>query len=412
MADRWTDHVVWWHVYPLGALGAPIREGHDEAHRLPRLLGWLDYLTALGANGLQLGPIFASTSHGYDTLDFHRVDPRLGDDADVDALVAACHERGVKVMLDGVFNHVGVEHPLFRQALEQGPDSDAARLFRIDWSDPANPRPALFEGHGGLVALDHDAPQVADLVADVMLTWLRRGIDGWRLDAAYAVPPAFWARVLPRVRAEFPDAWFVGEMIHGDYAGYVRESGLDAVTEYELWKSTWSSVQTRNFFELAWTLKRHNEFLDAFLPMTFVGNHDVDRIATKVGDDGAALALVVLLTVGGMPSLYYGDEQAFRGAKTDGWGGDDEVRPALPDTPDGLAPLGAWMYRLHQDAIGLRRRHPWLAHARTREVSLENERFCYEAVEPDGPGVLRVELTVGERAGVRVLAGDEVLLEH
>lgn len=411
MTASWHDHVIWWHVYPLGALGAPIREGHDEAHRLPRLVGWLDYLVDLGANGLQLGPVFASTSHGYDTTDFSRIDPRLGDAADLEELVGECHTRGIKVMLDGVFNHVGVQHPLYQQALAEGPSSDAARLFRIDWSDPEHPVPALFEGHGGLVALNHEAQEVADLVAEVMLTWLRRGIDGWRLDAAYAVDPHFWARVLPQVRAEFPEALFVGEMIHGDYAAYVAASGLDSVTEYELWKSSWSSIESRNFFELAWTLKRHNDFQQTFCPMTFVGNHDVTRIASRVGDAGAALALVVLGTVGGMPSLYYGDEQAFRGVKTEGWSGDDEVRPALPASPAELSPAGAWMYALHRQVLGLRRRHPWLVHARTEDVLLENERYAYDAVGPGGER-LRVELALGDVPSARVLEGDEVLLAY
>lgn len=411
MAASWHDHVIWWHVYPLGALGAPIREGHDEVHRLPRLVGWLDYLVDLGANGLQLGPVFASSSHGYDTTDFSRIDPRLGDVADLEELVGECHARGIKVMLDGVFNHVGVQHPLYQRALAEGPSSDAARLFRIDWSDPEHPVPALFEGHGGLVALDHEAQEVVDLVAEVMLTWLRRGIDGWRLDAAYAVDPHFWARVLPRVRAEFGEALFVGEMIHGDYAGYVAASGLDSVTEYELWKSSWSSIESRNFFELAWTLKRHNDFQQTFCPMTFVGNHDVTRIASRVGDAGAALALVVLGTVGGMPSLYYGDEQAFRGVKTEGWSGDDEVRPALPASPSELSPAGAWMYALHRQVLGLRRRHPWLVHARTEDVLLENERYHYDAVGLGGER-LRVELALGDVPTARVLDGDEVLLAY
>ena len=115
-----------------------------------------------------------------------------------------------------------------------------------------------------------------------MSYWCDRGVDAWRLDAAYAVAPTFWRAVLPRVRQRHPDVWVFGEMIHGDYAAYVRDSGLDAVTQYELWKAVWSSINDANFHELDWALTRHNEFLDTFVPLTFIGNHDVTRIASRL----------------------------------------------------------------------------------------------------------------------------------
>ena len=161
-----------------------------------------------------------------------------------------------------------------------------------------------------------------------MTYWLDRGAAGWRLDAAYAVPASFWSKVVPRVRESHPGAWFVGEMIHGDYAAYASDSGLDSVTQYELWKAIWSSLNDRNFFELAWALGRHNRVLDGVMPQTFTGNHDVTRLASQLTDErhfGHALA--VLLTVGGIPGIYYGDEQAFRGIKEERAGGDDEIRP-------------------------------------------------------------------------------------
>ena len=136
-----------------------------------------------------------------------------------------------------------------------------------------------------------------------MTYWLDRGAAGWRLDAAYAVPASFWSKVLPRVRESHPGAWFLGEILHGDYVAYASESGLDSVTQYELWKAIWSSLNDRNFFELAWALDRHNQVLDGVMPQTFTGNHDVTRLASQLTDErhfGHALA--VLLTVGGIPA--------------------------------------------------------------------------------------------------------------
>ncbi len=383
MSD-WVEHAIFWHVYPLGFVGADVRpeRAGPVVHRLERLTGWLDYAVELGASALLLGPIFASATHGYDTLDHFRIDPRLGDEADFDALVAQAGRRGLRVVLDGVFNHVSRRHPAFQEACALGPSAPGARLFRLSW--PAGrggePDAATFEGHGDLVVLNHEATEVETLVADAMIHWLDRGAAGFRLDAAYAVPPRFWARVLPRVRERRPDAYFLGEVIHGDYAGFVKASGVDSVTQYELWKAIWSGLNDRNFFELAWALDRHNGFLDAFVPQTFVGNHDVTRLASRLENPRLIdHALVVLMTCGGTPSIYAGDEQGFRGIKENRLGGDDAVRPAFPERPSALAPDGWPIFRRHQALIGLRRRHPWLHRAKTRVVSLANETFCYEA---------------------------------
>ncbi|SFF86829.1 alpha-amylase family glycosyl hydrolase [Blastococcus tunisiensis] len=432
----WVQDAIWWHVYPLGFVGAErsATPGQAVTHRLDRLVGWLDHAVELGASGLALGPVFAAETHGYDTTDHLRVDPRLGDDADLDALIAACRARGLRVLLDGVFNHVGRGHPAFRAVLEQGPSAPTAGWFRLRW--PGGPeawRPGTepqyddFEGHSSLVALNHDAPAVADLVVEVMCHWLDRGVDGWRLDAAYAVPTSFWAGVADRVRARHPAAYLMGEVIHGDYAGFVAEAHVDAVTQYELWKAVWSALNDANFFELDAALTRHGGFLDGFVPYTFLGNHDVTRIASRLTDDRhLAHALVVLLTAGGTPSVYAGDEHAFRGVKEDRAGGDDAVRPPFPASPAELSPLGLPTYSLHQELIGLRRRHRWLHTARTRTLHLANEQLVYEVRAEDervDGGRLVVALSVGEQpvevpvpgaggllVGAADLAGDRVRL--
>jgi glycosidase len=351
---RWSDYAIWWQVYPLGFTGAPSTAlAAGTEHRLGQLEPWLDYAVELGCSGLLLGPIFASETHGYDTVDHFRIDARLGDEGDFDSLISAARSRGLRVVLDGVFNHVGRSFgrpEWFRRSSDGSYDT--------------------FEGHDLLVALNHDEPAVVDYVASVMNHWLDRGAAGWRLDAAYAVPADFWARVLPTVRSRHPDAWFVGEMIHGDYAGYAEASGLDSITQYELWKAIWSSLNDGNFHELAWALKRHD---DLVTPQTFVGNHDVTRLASRLTDARhLGHALAVLFTVGGIPSVYYGDEQAFKGTKEERLGGDDEIRPAFPSSPRELAPYGWPTYRLHQRLIGLRRRHPWLVRAHTTADHVTN----------------------------------------
>jgi cyclomaltodextrinase / maltogenic alpha-amylase / neopullulanase len=381
----WVSDVVWWHVYPLGFSGADVTGVDQRPSRgLAHVTAWLDYAVELGVSGIALGPIFQSLTHGYDTINHFRIDPRLGARSDFDELVAAAHHRGLRLLLDGVFNHVARDFPAFLRALSDRPGSEAATWFQLhqpDGNTANEPNFATFEGHRELVVLNHDNPAVADYVAEVMLYWLGQGADGWRLDAAYAVPLRFWHEVLPRVTAVNPEAYLVGEVIHGDYSAIVTESGLASVTQYELWKAIWSSLNDRNLFELAWALGRHNAYLDTFVPLTFIGNHDVTRLASKLVDDRhLPLALVVLLTTGGTPSIYYGDEQAFRGVKEERVGGDDVIRPPYPGGPADLAPDGWPTYRLHQDLIRLRRSHPWLHTARTDVVQLTNQQFVYRAV--------------------------------
>ena len=372
----WADHAILWHVYPFGFTGAEraaLPVGQPATHRLRHLEAWLDYAVELGCNGLLLGPVFASETHGYDTVDYFKIDARLGDSDDFDALVAAADQRGLRLVLDGVFNHVGRGFPPFEAAVSGGPATPAARWFK---RTPDGSDYSVFEGHGQLVELDHNEPAVLSYVIEVMTHWLARGAGGWRLDAAYAVPPSFWAKVIPAVREAFPRAWFLGEMIHGDYAAYANEAGIDSITQYEVWKAIWSSLNDRNFQELAHALGRHNAFLDSFddpgLPQTFVGNHDVTRLATALNDDRHfSHAVAVLFCLGGLPSVYYGDEQGFRGLKEHRAGGDDEIRPEFPATPGGLLPDGWHYYRLHQRLIGFRRRHPWLTRARSAAEHLE-----------------------------------------
>lgn len=389
------DAAVWWHVYPLGACDAPIRDRYpgDEGHRLRRLTAWVDYAADLGATGLLLGPVFDSVAHGYDTLDHCRIDPRLGDDHDFAELIEACRARDLDVILDGVFNHVAREH---RFVADGGPVARDDDGRAIGW-----------EGDMTLAELDHDDPATLDFVVDVMEHWLERGAAGWRLDVAYAVPAEFWAAAVARVRERFPDAVFLGEMIHGDYADFAQRSELDTMTQYELWKAIWSSIKDANFFELSHALGRHQEFSSRARMQTFVGNHDVDRIATAVGATGSALAHAVVLTLPGLPSIYAGDERGVEGAKGEGFGADDALRPPLPASPLDVGQEGMALRDTVAAFVWLRRNNPWWATADLEVVDVANERLVYRLRA--GDRAAEVALVLGEECSVRVTVDGEVV---
>lgn len=173
------------------------------------------------------------------------------------------------------------------------------------------------------------------------------------------------------------------EVIHGDYAAYVTEGGLDSVTQYELWKAVWSSLNDTNPHELAWAFERHNALLDTFPPQTFVGNHDVTRIASRLHEPRhLAHALAVLFTVGGIPSVYAGDERAWQGVKEERVGGDDAVRPVFPARPEELGEDRLAVQRLHQTLVGLRRRNAWLVRAQTQVHTLDDTVLTYTLTGP------------------------------
>lgn len=423
----WLPTAIAYQIYPLGFCGAPaVRPGGaaEVVHRLPRITGWLDHIVSLGANVLILNPLFDSVSHGYDTLDHLRIDPRLGDEADMDALIAACRERGIRIVLDGVFNHVSEQHPIVRAALAAGPGTPEGEKIR--WSGE---HPYGFEGNSDLVELNLRDTAVQELIAGAMLHWLERGIDGWRLDAMYAASPEGWAPIIARVLEQRPDAWILGEVIHGDYAAFAQVSGAQSITQYELWKAIWSSLRETNLWELAHALGRHQEFRDGggLTPLTFLSNHDTTRIASQIPDGrDLAVAYALLALLPGVPAVYAGDEFGAAAIKEERAGGDDGVRPVFPDDPAAVfgAPQGTpadvdperaqdettfppltllkpdaapRILEVHRRLLGLRRRFPWLASAQVavRQDVLANEYAEIEltGTEDDERLVLALNLT-------------------
>ena len=356
--EDWPAGAVLWHVYPLGFVGAERSAVDHVTHRLGHVARYLEHVAALGADTLLLGPVFASATHGYDTLDYYRIDPRLGDLDDFRSLMRACASLGLRVVLDGVFNHVGRDHEIVRRALEAGPGTQDG-----DWIKWSGEHPYLFEGHEILVELNLLNPDVQAYVVDVMGYWLDQGIAGWRLDAAYAAGGETWAPIVAAIRQSHPEVWLLAEVTQGDYLSFARASGVDTVTQYELWKSMWSSFNARNLYELGWAIERHADFCEAYRPQTFLGNHDVTRIASLLKDPAhLPMALALLMLLPGTPSIYSGDEFGMTGVKVSGVGGDDALRPAFPPR---WSDLGASeTVELYRSMIALRRAHPWVADAK------------------------------------------------
>lgn len=364
---------------------------------LRRLEGWLDHVGHLGCGGPLLTPIGVSSTHGYDVVDPLRLDQRLGGEHDFDQLVAACQARGLRLLLDGVFNHVGRAFPRFRDVLEHRARSRWASWFRLtfDRDDGDGFGYRCFEGHRELVALNHRDDEVLEWARSVAGHWLDRGADGWRLDAAYAMPPSFLAALVDHVVARHPGAFVFGEVIHGDYVRFVSDSHLHSVTQYELHKALWSSLNDANFFELAWAVDRHRRFTQSFVPVIFAGNHDVTRLASQLRDPRhLALAATALLTLPGLPCIYYGDELAWRGVKKHRAGGDDAIRPPLPPSAAPADHAAREVLEAHRVLIAVRRARPWIAHGRVDVAELTNRRMAYSVSAVEGAPRVHVALDV------------------
>ncbi|MDR1909542.1 MAG: alpha-amylase, partial [Spirochaetaceae bacterium] len=302
---------------------------------IPRLL-------ELGVNALYLGPLFESTAHGYDTLDYFHVDRRLGNNAGLKALTAELHRNGIMAVLDGVFNHTGRHFFAFRDLAEKGRASAYGSWFsgldfnrRSPLGDPFTYD--TWAGAFDLVKLNGHNREVRNHLFEALRFWVEEfDIDGLRLDAADQLLPDFMDELSAFAGTLKQDFWLLGEVVAGDYSGWARPGRLDSVTNYELYKGLWSCLKDRNFFELAWTLNR--QFGDEGLYRgqalyNFVDNHDVDRAASVLDNPAHLFPLYGLLfTVPGIPSIYYGSEYGIRGrrSKTD----DSALRPAWAWPPE------------------------------------------------------------------------------
>lgn len=336
----WFEESVFYQIYPLGFLGCERENDYGQVrHRLDLVQRHIPDMVGLNVNAVLFNPLFESERHGYDTIDFFKVDRRIGDNESFKSLVAKMHEVGIRVVLDGVFNHVGRECAPFKDVRERKRESNYCGWFNINFDSDTCYNDGFWyegwEGHQELVKLNLNNPDVQNYLFDALRFWIREfDIDGVRLDVCYLLPQWF-IESLRRVAREIkPDFYIVGEVIHGDYKRMLNSEALDSVTNYECYKGMTSALNESNLFEIEHSMNR----LFADLPwavytgkhlLNFVDNHDVIRAFTALKDKRNIFNLYALLfAMPGIPCIYYGSEYLAQGDKSDN---DYALRPKIGD---------------------------------------------------------------------------------
>ncbi len=396
--NHWAYDAIFYHIYPLGLCGAPARNnfGAPPVPRLEELHAWIPHLRELGVNALYLGPLFEATAHGYDTADYYRVDRRLGDTGTLARLSEALHRDGIRLILDGVFNHVGRDFWAFRDLLEHGERSAYRDWFRgVDFGarSPYGD-PFAYEGWSGyyeLVALNLHHPAVREHLLGAVELWMQEfAIDGLRLDVADDLDRDFQRALASFCRARRPDFWLLGEVIHGDYREWVNGELLDSVTNYECYKGLYSSHVDRNYYEIAYALTRQfgEDGIYRGLPLyAFADNHDVNRVASNLTHPAHLYPLYCLLfTMPGVPSIYYGSEWGLAGRREKG--SDAALRPhvvlheVVPPHPE-LAGAIARLARVRRELPALRR-------GDYLQLALSHEQLAFARRTPEQTAIVAI----------------------
>ena len=423
----WYNEAVFYHIYPLGLTGAPKQNEYGEpVHRLNTLLPWIDHIKEIGCTALYIGPLFESVGHGYETTDYRKLDSRLGDNEDLKNFVAACHEKGIKVIFDGVFNHTGRDFFAFKDIQEKRQNSPYVNWYcNVNFSGNTEYNDGFsYENWGGynlLVKLNQRNPDVQNYICDVIRFWVSEfDVDGIRLDAADVLDFDFMKQLRRTAEEVKPDFWLMGEVIHGDYSRWVNGSTLHSVTNYALHKALYSGHNDHNYFEIAHTVKYLQNMGDLDL-YNFVDNHDVERIYTKLSNKAHFAPVHVLLyTLPGVPSIYYGSEFGIEGRKERT--SDDSLRPALnlADYADAVEknPCTALIAALGK----VRQNTPALNYGSYAELMLTNRQYAF-ARDLDGVRVIvtvnnddnaaSMDLAAGNAAEyVGTLTGEKVSVEN
>ena len=348
----WAYESVFYQIYPLGFCGAPFENDGVLTPRIRKVIDWIPHIKNLGANAIYFSPVFESDTHGYNTRDFRKIDVRLGTNEDFADVCQALHKEGIKVVLDGVFNHVGRGFWAFQDGLEKRWDSPYKDWFHISFDGNSNYNDGLWyegwEGNYDLVKLNLCHPDVKQHIFDSIRSWVEEfDIDGLRLDVAYCLDENFVRELRAFCDSLKPDFFLVGEMLHGDYNRLMNDSMLHSATNYECYKGLFSSFNSMNMFEIIhsllrqfgpenWTLYRGKHLL------CFVDNHDVSRIASNLTNE-QHLPLIYALCFGmpGIPCVYYGSEWGAKANKSEG----DPALRACFDAPV-ENDLTAWISKL------------------------------------------------------------------
>ena len=325
----WANESVFYQIYPLGFCGAPFENDGNPMHRIQKVTDWIPHITKLGANAIYFSPVFESDTHGYNTRDYRKIDTRLGTNEDFAKVCANLHDAGIKVVLDGVFNHVGRGFWAFLDVLEKKWDSPYKDWFHISFDGNSNYNDGLWyegwEGNYDLVKLNLRNEAVIAHLFECIRLWIEEfDIDGLRLDVAYCLDHDFMRRLRSYCDSLKKDFFLLGETLHGDYNQIMNDSMLHSVTNYECYKGLHSSFNSLNLFEINhsllrqfgpenWTLYKGKHLL------SFVDNHDVTRVASILNTP-AHLPLIYAMCFGmpGIPCVYYGSEWGTKARKEEG----------------------------------------------------------------------------------------------
>ena len=370
----WFNESVFYQIYTLNFCGAPRDNDGIVEHRILRLNDFMDYFEDLGINAIYFNPVFSSDHHGYDTRDYCKIDERLGTNEDFIEICKNLHDRGMRVVLDGVFNHVGRGFFAFQDVLNNRENSQYKDWFRIDFNGNSPYDDGFYyegwEGHYELVKLNLDHPDVQNYLLSAVDYWIDAfDIDGIRLDVAYSLPRWFMAMLKDHCRQKKADFFLLGEVL-GDNAGYMfSEAHLDSITDYPGFKGLWSSFNSLNMFEMAHTIKRnYGEMYRGQTLFSFVDNHDVERIASKLTDlEKLPLIYGMLFSLPGIPCIYYGSEWGQTGKKEQGC--DDSLRPEF------TKPMPNDLTKYIKKLISIRNQSSALQKGEFKELVLTNKQF-------------------------------------
>ena len=377
----WAYEGIFYQIYPIGFCGAPTANDGKTVSRILKLKDWSSYLESLGISSILLNPIFESDNLGYDTRDYKKIDCRLGTNEDFAEVCKDLHAHNVKIVLDGVFNHVGRGFWAFKDVQEKKWDSPYKDWFCINFDGNSCYNDGFWyegwEGHFELVKLNLANSAVVDYLLECVKGWIDEfDIDGLRLDVAYCLDRNFMKRLRSFCQELKPDFALIGEVLFGDYNQIVNDEMLHSCTNYECYKGIYSSFNSMNMFEIAHSLNRQYGpeqwciYRGKHL-MSFVDNHDVTRIASILTNKNhLPLTYGLLLGMPGVPCIYYGSEWGEEGVKAPN--NDYALRPCFEE------PKPNELTEEIKKMIHVRTGSNALCHGSYRNVVLTNHQLIFE----------------------------------